>query len=82
MFEPYSVRVASTSKANTLGVLSLNQILRKSHWSKESKWQKLGNKETFSAVTTFQSTLGLQTEDIENPVLETCTERLVKLCIR
>ena len=57
-FTSHSVRVASTSKAKTLGI-SHNQILKKCQWSKERTWQKFYNKEIFPETTTFQSILAL-----------------------
>ena len=42
MFMSHFARAASTSKDKTLGV-SLGKILKKGHWSKESKWQKFYN---------------------------------------
>ena len=58
MFTSRLCRAASTSKAKTLGI-SLSQIVKKGHCSKESTWQKFYNEEIFPETTTFQLILAL-----------------------
>ena len=53
IFQAHSVRGASSSKALTRG-LSVQDILVKGNWSRESTWQKFYHKEVISPTQRFQ----------------------------
>ena len=58
IFTAHSTRSASTSKAKAMG-LSVEDILKRGHWSGQSTWQKHYHKIIESEAGSFQQKIGL-----------------------
>ena len=56
IFQPHSIRGASSSKVSMKG-LSVQDILNRGNWSNESTWQRFYHKEVVTSAKRFQDAL-------------------------